>query len=469
VQPRTLLTRNDIRAAGFRPEPGAETIDAQVAHVWYPSTRRGDRWNIGLGVFGAEYAAEADRYWDALVAELGSEDVPLERVAVGEQAVHAEGWLYVRQRGQVLWVAVEGPDPVLARWAVERLARAVCTRVTPLPAAPPAPTAAAAPDAAPAVPAEPVVGPDVLPVTPPPGRARGRRRRVGAGRSTSAAGGESVASGAEPTAAAAGAPVAPVEGDAAADVGAGGETGTGTAVRSGVEADAGVGVGAEAAAGAGGAAGEPARVHDLRKPDVEVEVRPRVTVAGRYPRRHLQNARLAAVGDDLVVTDARGRERRLPRDGTPAAPAAVGLTVDPRRTLGAPATYLAVLDGEGRLLVRDGEAGVWALDDLRRFAAEAGLRYLEPEARADRIDRQRQPIELEGTPWAFLALVAVVVAGGLALGLGAVELPGLAVLGIASALAAVAMLASRRGQVQMTPAAPEPVTDGTTDGSRETA
>lgn len=408
VQPRTLLTANDIRAAGFRPEAGSETVDEQVAHVWYPSARRGDRWDIGLGLYAAAHVEDADRYWDGLMDELGGGDVAPERVAVGERAVHADGWLYVRQRGQVFWIAVEGPDPVLARWAVERLARTICPRIPALPSDPsPASlsshSAAGAP-AAIADPAEPAARPAAPAVA-------------------AQAGDPSVAAEAlEP----------PATGDPS-----GGAFGSSAPGEASVEHRLPSGGGGGADVGEGD-----------RKTGRTRGLRPRATVSGRYPRRHLANAALDVDGDELVVTDARGRERRLALDGTPEAPAAIGMTIDPRHTLAAPVAYLAVVDGAGRLLVRDGELGVWSLDDLRRFAAEAGLRYLEPEMRTHEIDRHRQPIELEGTPWAFilLSLAAVVAAVVLAV----VGAPAVAFVGGAAAIAALGFAASRAGQVRIT-------------------
>jgi hypothetical protein len=178
-------------------------------------------------------------------------------------------------------------------------------------------------------------------------------------------------------------------------------------------------------------------------------LRPQATVPGRYPRRHLANASLAVDGDELVVTDARGRERRLALDGTPEAPAAIGMTIDPRHTLAAPVAYLAVVDGAGRLLVRDGELGVWALEDVQRFATEAGLRYLEPEMRTHEIDRHRQPIELEGTPWAFITLtLAALVAAVVLVVVGA---PAAAFLAAAAIIVTLGVAASRAGQVRIPP------------------
>jgi hypothetical protein len=364
VQPRTLLTADDIRSAGFRPEPGSETVDDQVAHVWYPSIRRGERWDIGLGVYGAPDAADAERYWDGLVGELGGGDLGVERVDVGDQAVHAEGWLYVRQRGQVLWIAVEGPDPVLARWAVERLARSVCPRVAELPPPGEDPSVLATESAplAPDLSQEEVVDDPPPPAEPPPAPS----------------------------------PTAPVP----------------------------------EALDAGGPV-----------------LRPRATAPGRYRRRHLGTAGLTLLDGRLVVVDARGREHRFALDGTAGAPAAIGLTFDPRGAV--TVAYLAVLDGEGRLLVRDGEPGAWAVDDIRLFAEATGLRYLEPEARVDPVDWHRQPVEMEGTPWVFMLLLAVAVVGAVAL--VAAGAPALAVLAAGVAVVAVGWLASRLAHVRVPP------------------
>ena len=411
VQPRTLLTADDVRSAGFRPEPGSETVDDQVAHVWYPSTRRGERWDIGLGVYGAPDLADAERYWDSLVGELGGGDLGVERVAVGDEAVHAEGWLYVRQRGQVLWIAVEGPDPVLARWAVERFARAACPRVPELAAEGAEPSVLAA-EGAPGV----------------------RDPSQEAGSEPWLAG---------PAAATSPAPA--VEPEPEPDL----PEPHLDLPEPEPEPDSHL---PEPSPAPDPSEQEPAPAPVVPAAPTALEaggpvLRPRATAPGRYRRRHLATAGLTLLDGTLVVVDARGREHRFAMDRTAAAPAAIGLTFDPRGAV--TVAYLAVLDGEGRLLVRDGEPGAWAVDDIRRFAEATGLRYLEPEARVDPIDWRRQPVEMEGTPWVFMLLVAVAVVGAVALVVAGA--PALVVLAACAGVVAVGWLASRLSHVRVPP------------------
>jgi hypothetical protein len=117
-----------------------------------------------------------------------------------------------------------------------------------------------------------------------------------------------------------------------------------------------------------------------------------------------------------------------------------------------------VVDGAGRLLVRDGELGVWALEDVRRFAAAAGLRYLEPEARTHEVDWHRQPVELEGTPWGFILLSLAAVAAAVVLvvtGAPAVAFPA-----AAAVVVAVGVAGSRAGQVRVRRAPEEGMSGG---------
>ncbi|HEY8525553.1 MAG TPA: hypothetical protein VIL48_11345 [Acidimicrobiales bacterium] len=378
--PRDLLTAEDVRAAGFRPEEPLETADERSAQVWYRAGRRGGAWDVGLGLYAAGDRAEADRRWREVRAELDRGEAGPEPVDVGDEAVYAGRRLYLRQGGHVLWVAVEGPEPVLARWAAEHLARAVCPRVAPLPPAPagsPEPPGSPDPSAIPEPPATP--GP---PAAPEP--------------SAAATGGEG---GAE-------APAAPEPATSEPD---------------------------------GPAAGASASVAAA----ATAVLTPRPTAPGRYRRRHLAHARLALVGDVLVVTDARGRDHHLPLDGTLNAPEAIGIVLTPRQ---GPA-YLAVLDGHGRPVVRDGEAGAWAPDDIRAFAAATGLRYLDPAPRPARVDRTRPPVEVEGTPWAFILLtLAAVVALAVLLVVGA---PAVTLLAVPVVAAALGYAAARADQTRI--------------------
>lgn len=110
-------------------------------------------------------------------------------------------------------------------------------------------------------------------------------------------------------------------------------------------------------------------------------LRPTVRQRGRYPRAHLERVSLRLDKGTLIATDDRGREHRLPLDGTDGSPASIGV-VAPSGLLrqfayrhGLPA-YFVVLDNRGRLLIEDSYTTLWPAATVRRFAAAAGLRYL---------------------------------------------------------------------------------------------
>ena len=129
-RPQDVLTPELVRGAGFAPGPAPSEADDTAAHVWYDALRDGQQWQIGLGVF-LPGPPEAEAYWADLVAEADQpvEGVVWHRPAVAEAAIFADGWLYLRWRGHVLWTVAEGPDGSVARQACESLAREVCDRV----------------------------------------------------------------------------------------------------------------------------------------------------------------------------------------------------------------------------------------------------------------------------------------------------------------------------------------------------
>jgi hypothetical protein len=420
VRVTDLLTTSDVTDAGFevvatedRDEPGRVSLRA---------VRGGAPWVIGVGVHGEAGAGAAYAYFrdvlDALADGVENGVFPERMRDLGDEAVYADGWLYVRRRAWVFWVSVEGPDSNVARDTARRLARPVLSRVDALPAPEPARAGTPVPRAAPPVPRP---REEELPLLLDP---RPRRRALvrhwralvpgGAdrsadmvrlydvpGRSHDAAEllealrtAETVAEDVPDTDAlllAVWFHAAVLDRSGAADPAASARLAQDELTRAGVRPATVDEVSRLVAAGDRLAdIGDNGRLLALVLPCqsdtastlrlAAAVLRPETSASGSYPRGHVEHVRVAYEGGGFVVVDDRGREHRFTREGDDS-PGSLGVVVRagllPRliHRTGPPHVFV-MLDRAGRLLARDRQAHLWAAEDVDRFATATGLSRL---------------------------------------------------------------------------------------------
>ena len=477
-----LLTTSDVADAGFevvatedRDEPGRVSLRA---------VRGGTPWVIGVGVHGEAGAGAAYAYFrdvlDALADGVENGVFPERMRDLGDEAVYADGWLYVRRRDWVFWVSVEGPDSAVARDTARHLARPVLSRVEALPApetetATETTTGSAAGSAAePTRAGSPVARAahpvprqrDELQLDPRPRRralVRHWRALVpgGAdrsadmvrlydvpGRSHDAAEllealrtAETVAEDVPDTDAlllAVWFHAAVLDGSGAADPAASARFAHDELIKAGVRPATVDEVARLVAAGDRLAEfGDNGRLLALVLPCqsdtastlrlAAAVLRPETSASGSYPRGHVEHVRVAYEGGGFVVVDDRGREHRFPREGDDS-PGSIGVVTraGPLPQLiyrGGPPRLFVMLDRAGRLLACDRQAHLWSTEDVDRFATATGLsRLAGPADLRGRWGRRAVRLDTRGRRvWLVFALMLVLtvvaIPAGVALGL----------------------------------------------------
>jgi hypothetical protein len=461
VRVTDLLTASDVRAAGFQ-VVATEESDEPGRAVTVRARRGPTAWDLGLGLHDEVGGAAAVTYFREVVDALGTGAEPVPNL--GDEAVYAAGWLYVRSGDRVFWVCAESPEAPRgqARDAALRLAIPVLARVDRLPAAhvrarAPAPAGATA---------KPVVPPqrddEPLLVDPRPRRralirhwralvpgaadqaADMVRRYDVTGRSHDAAELLDGLRTAEALAESSPCDVADLDAlllavwfhaavldrhgdiDAAASAALAREVLTAARVRPSTVGEVVGLVAAGDAPAEGGDGGVLALVLPCRSDTAATlrlaaaVLRPDTTAAGSYPRGHIEHVRLAYEGGGFVVTDDRGRKHTLAREGDDA-PGSLGVVVRAGllysllyRT--GPPHVFVVLDRLGRQLARDRQAGLWPVDDVERFARATGLQPLSGPIEMKRkwgrdvvrIDTRGRRIWLAFAPMIVLTVAAIV-------------------------------------------------------------
>lgn len=422
-----LLTTSDVTDAGFevvatedRDDPGRVSLRA---------VRGGTSWLIGVGVHGEAGAGAAYAYFrdvlDALADGVENGVFPERMRDLGDEAVYADGWLYVRRRDWVFWISVEGPDSAVARDTARLLAGPVLSRVEALPTPEPAHTAtptgraatptgrAARPVPRPREEEEPLLldprprrralvrhwralvpggadrSADMVRLYDVPGRSHDAAELLEALRTA-----ETVAEDVPDTDAlllAVWFHAAVLDGSGAADPVASARFAHDELIKAGVRPATVDEVARLVAAGDRLAdVGDNGRLLALVLPCqsdtastlrlAAAVLRPETSASGNYPRGHVEHVRVAYEGDGFVVVDDRGREHRFTREGDDA-PGSIGVVARagalPQLVNrgGSPRRFV-LLDRNGRLLVQDRQAHLWAPDDVDRFATATGLSRL---------------------------------------------------------------------------------------------